>query len=465
MYNRSFTYFLPIIVAGMIFSVSCKKEDKSKINADRAIVAGGPSGAAGTCGDSTIFGVITSNLTLKSCKIYKLDGLVYVANNATLTIEAGTLIKGIKGNPGTPGSGLIVTRGSRLNAIGTATDPIIFTSNDPAPASGDWGGVVLIGKATSNHPVSLEIQGIPNLPMADVTYGGPGNNIPADNSGILRYVRIEYAGYEKSQENNLNGLSLYGVGYGTTLDYIEVYKAKADAFAFFGGTVNASHLLAIYALDDMFDTNNGYSGTISYALGVADRSRADKGQSNGLESDNNEIGAPVTPYTHPTYNNITIVGQPTANAASITNGLPSGTGKYGRGAHLRRNAEFAINRSIFMGFNYGISQDTALPPLQPPHTYSKYLAGISTLDTNYIHAYIYAYNKEANFTGFTGIVPLGTTNKGYVNADPNLSIKLKAPFSATPSISNYIPIILSPAKAAGAFPTGNTTWADGWTVL
>lgn len=449
---------------GMMLGTSCKKENNGVQN-DRTVVAGGPSGASGTCGDSTITGVITSNITLKSCKIYKLDGLVYVANNATVTVEAGTVIKGIKGATGTAGGGLIVTRGSKLNAVGTATDPIIFTSNEAAPASGDWGGVVLLGKAPTNHAAAVTVEGITGTPPADATYGGPTNNIPGDNSGSLKYVRIEYAGFELSTDNELNGLTLAGVGSGTLIDFVEVYKSKDDAFEFFGGTVNASHLVAIDALDDMFDTDNGYSGTISYALGVSDPNRADKSQSNGFESDNNATGAAVTPNTHPTYNNITIIGQPTAAAASITNGLPSGTGKYGRAAHLRRNAEFAINSSIFLGFNYGISQDTALPTVQPPHTYSKYLAGISTLNTNYVHAYVFAYAKEFNFTGFSAITPLGTTNKGYVNANPNLDIKLAAPFSATRAISNFIPTALSPAKAAGAFPTGNTTWANTWTVL
>ncbi|HEY9256391.1 hypothetical protein, partial [Chitinophaga sp.] len=426
---------------------------------------GGPSGASGTCGDSTITGVITSNITLKSCKIYKLDGLVYVSNNATVTVEAGTVIKGIKGVAGTPGGGLIVTRGSKLNAVGTVTDPIIFTSNEAAPASGDWGGIVLLGKAPTNHPDSTKVEGIGGVPPANAYFGGPTNNVPGDNSGSLKYVRIEYAGYELSTDNELNGLTLGGVGSGTLLDYIEVYKSKDDAFEFFGGTVNASHLVAIDALDDMFDTDNGYSGTISYAIGVSDPNRADKSQSNGFESDNNATGAALSPYTHPTYNNITIIGQPTSTAASITNGLPSGSGKYGRAAHLRRNAEFVINNSIFLGFNYGISQDSALPAAPAANTYTKYLSGTSILNTNYVHAYILAFDKEYNNTAFTAITPSGTTNKGYVNADPNASIKLASPFAATRAFSNYVPQTLSPAKLAGAFPTGSTTWANGWTVL
>nr|WP_295873256.1 hypothetical protein [uncultured Chitinophaga sp.] len=456
-------------VLGMLLGTSCKK-DNNVVNNDRAVVAGGPSGASGTCGDSTITGVITANITLKSCKIYKLDGLVYVANNAVVTVEPGTVIKGIKGvppsgtNPGTPGGGLIVTRGAKLIADGTVTDPIIFTSNEAVPQSGDWGGVVLLGKAPTNHAAAVTVEGITGTPPADATYGGPTNNVSADNSGILRYVRIQYAGYELSTDNELNGLTLAGVGSGTIIDYVEVYKSKDDAFEFFGGTVNPSHLLAIDALDDLIDTDNGFSGTVSYVLGVSDPNRADKSQSNGFESDNNANGDAVTPYTHPTYNYITIIGQPNATAASITNGLPSGTGKYGRAAHLRRNAEFAINNSIFLGFNYGISLDTQ-KPASGANTKTKYDAGTSTLTNNFVHAYVYPFSTEINFTSFAAFTPLGTTNKGYITADPNTNIKLTAPFAATRAIGNYVPQALSVAKAAGAFPTGNTTWANGWTIL
>ncbi|HVI44420.1 MAG TPA: hypothetical protein VM802_06110 [Chitinophaga sp.] len=449
---------------GMMLGTSCKKENGNVVN-ERSVLAGKPPKT-----DSTITGVITSNLFLSNTKNYLLSGLVYVANSATLTIEHGTWIGGIKSTGTGPGGGLIITRGSKIIADGLlangTNDPIVFSSNEANPVSGDWSGVVLLGQAPTNHAAAVRIEGIPDNEPADATYGGPANNNSSDNSGILRYVRIEYAGYELSTDNELNGLTLGGVGNGTILDYIEVYKSKDDAFEFFGGTVNASHLVAIDALDDMFDTDNGYSGTISYALGVSDPNRADKSQSNGFESDNNAAGGYVTPYTHPTYNNITIIGQPTAAAASITNGQPSGNGKYGRAAHLRRNAEFAINNSIFLGFNYGITQDTTLPGGVPgvPNTLSKYWSGISTLTTNYVHAYINAYDKEGNSNHFA-ITPLGTTNKAYVSTNPNASILLSAPFAATRVIGNYIPQSLSPAKNAGAFPTGNTTWANGWTIL
>ncbi|ASZ10821.1 hypothetical protein KTO58_21365 [Chitinophaga pendula] len=447
-------------VLGMMLATSCKKDNTDLTN-DRTVSAAGPSGPSGSCPDSTITGVITANLNLKSCRVYKLQGLVYVANNATLTIEPGTTIKGIKGAAGQPGGGLIITRGSKLIAQGTETDPIIFTSNEAVPASGDWSGIVLLGKAPTNHPSAVIVEGITNNPPADATYGGPTNNDPNDNSGILKYVRIEYAGYELATDNELNGLTLAGVGKGTTLDYIEVYKSNDDAFEFFGGTVDASHLLAIDALDDLFDTDNGYSGKISYALGVSDLSRADKSQSNGFESDNNANGDPLSPYTHPTYEFVTIVGQPSQAAASITNGAPSTTGRYGRAAHLRRNAEFAINRSIFLGFNYGISLDTQRPVGAAVNTKTKYDNGISTLTANFVQAFILPYATEVNGSGYTAITPT-SGNAGFTSANPNANIGLNNPFGTTRTVNNYIPNALSSAKAFGAFPTGSTTWANGW---
>ncbi|MBC9931252.1 hypothetical protein [Chitinophaga qingshengii] len=447
--------FTSIVAIMTLMSVMSCKKGNGVATDDRAVVAGGPSGSAGSCGDSIINSVITGNITLKSCKIYKLDGLVYVTNNAVMTIEPGTVIKGIKGSSIAVGGGLVITSGAKLVADGTVANPIVFTSNEAAPASGDWCGVVLVGNAPANPVSALPVPGLPTPFQGDVTYGGPGKNISNDNSGILRYVRIEYAGFEQTSVGALNGLTLAGVGNGTMLDFIEVYKAKADAFGMYGGTVNASHLLAICPLDDLFDMDHGYNGTINYALGIADPDRADRSQSNGLETDNNINGDPVTPYTHPTVNYLTVIGLRNAASASVTNAPPTGTGRYGYVAHFRRNSEFAINNAIFLGYNSGIFIDGTLPSTGP-NTLTKYLLGISTLNNVYVHAYV---------TPFAGFTPLGTTSYGYISPDPNLHIKLNAPFAAPPVINNYIPQVSSPARNAGAFPLGNTTWANGWTIL
>ncbi|PSL29722.1 hypothetical protein CLV42_10655 [Chitinophaga ginsengisoli] len=443
---------LSIAVALLSLGIACKKD---------ANVANGRSLTAGpihSCGDSIISGVITSNLFLDSCKVYKLSGIVYVSNNATLTISKGALIQGIKG---TPGGTLVITRGAKLIAAGTQGSPILFTSDQASPASGDWGGIVLLGKADINQGDSAQVEGIGQFPAASIYYGGTVNT---DNSGVLTYVRIEYAGYELSVDNELNGLTLAGVGSGTTIHHVEVYKAKDDAFEFFGGTVSASYLIAYHPLDDMFDFDNGYTGTINYALGVSDPTRADKSQSNGIECDNLASGdSTKTPITRPVINHMTIIGQPNAAAASITNGAPSGIGRYGRGAHFRRSARFDVKNSIFMGFLTGISLDGGLG-----NTPCTFASGASVLDNNLVHAFATASTPYAPFTIENGspcltsmqfynmVLPL---NSDYTGTNPNAGINLVSPFMVS-----YFPAATSDARtfAAGAFTWGGVDWTAGF---
>ncbi|PSL49727.1 hypothetical protein CLV51_1011062 [Chitinophaga niastensis] len=457
MKTKSFGLALLSVAAltAAIFS-SCKKENR--MNDGRAVSASQviPSSAvlSGVLGTGH---AVRDTILLTSGIEWHLSGLVYVDSSDVLIIQPGTRILGdVSPTAGVAGGGLIVTKNAKILADGqSATTPIVFTSErwNTTPASGDWSGVVLLGNAPTNVPTTTRVEGVTDLTPADATFGGSN---AADNSGILRYVRIEYAGFALSLNNELNGLTLAGVGNGTTIDYVEVFKANDDAFEWFGGTVNASHLLAIDALDDMFDTDNGYSGTISYALGLSDTTRADQSQSNGFESDNNATGTTATPVTHAKYNNITIVGLPNAAKASITNGAPSGTGKYGRAAHLRRNAEFEIKNAIFLGFNNGVVFDTNLGS-----TYTKFTSGISTASGNYVHGFVNAYATE-NGGIFTNLAA-PTGNTGYIAANPNGSILLASPFNRS-SAANFVPGALAPAgvKASGAFPTGNTTWANGW---
>jgi hypothetical protein len=369
----------------------------------------------GSAGDTTLTGVITSDLYLSSAKEIHLSGLVYVANGATLTIQAGARIEGDPGVNGQPGGGLVITRGSKLIADGNPECPIVFTSYrwDSAPQSGDWAGIVLLGKAPVNKSNPL-IEGIPDNPPADAHYGGTDCN---DNSGILRYVRIEYAGYALSPNNEINGLTLGGVGSGTILDYIESYKSNDDAFEWFGGTVNATHLLAIDPLDDMFDTDFGFSGHIQFAMGISDPTRADFSQSNGQESDNDAAGSADAPQTTAQISNLTLIGQENTALAHNTTMAPSGTGRYGRAAHLRRNSAFRIANSIYMGWKWGVSLDGAA-------TQGAIAAGTSCFLNNLVHAYDVPFNTES---------PAGTwtpdaSNHGYIGNDPNADILLNAPF-------------------------------------
>lgn len=293
-----------------------------------------------------VSGEITANTTWTNSNVYFLQGFVYVKNNATLTIEAGTIIKGDKGTK----AALIIARGAKIIADGTPQLPIVFTSNQPAGERtyGDWGGLILCGKAPVNKPGSQgEIEGGVNNAAGDAFYGGTD---PNDNSGILRYVRIEFPGIAFSDNNEINGLTCGGVGAGTTIDHVQVSYSGDDSFEFFGGTVNAKHLIAYRGWDDDFDTDFGFSGKIQFAVSLRDPEIADQSGSNGFESDNDGTGTYNAPYTQPIFSNVTVVG-PVTDAGNTINS------NYKRGAHLRRNSRCSIYNSVIMGYPTGLLLD------------------------------------------------------------------------------------------------------------
>ena len=234
--------FILLALAAVVFTTACKE---SSVDTDEPIVL--PSNTIEVKAD------ITGSTTWSADKIYLLKGIVNVTSGATLTIQAGTLIKGDKALKGT----LVINRGGKIEAVGTVDKPIVFTSNQApgARSAGDWGGIVLLGKAPNNQGSNQGIEGIPTDESGKASYGGTD---AADNSGTLKYVRIEYAGVPLSPDNELNGLTLGSVGSGTTLDYIQVTRSGDDSFEWFGGTVNAKHILAIGGLDDDFDADFGY---------------------------------------------------------------------------------------------------------------------------------------------------------------------------------------------------------------
>ncbi len=286
---------------------------------------------------------ITTNTTWTADKIYILDGFIYVKGGATLTIEPGTTIKGNKATKGT----LIVTRGSKLIADGTADKPIVFTSNEATPSYGDWGGIILLGTATTNTSAngidSLGvIEGGVNNAAGDGLYGGGdklfGGTNAADNSGKLRYVRIEYPGIAFAANNEINGLTMGGVGSGTTIEYVQVSYSGDDSFEWFGGTVNCKYLIAYRGLDDDFDCDFGFKGNIQFAFSVRDPLVGDISGSNGLEIDNDATGSDRLPRTSPTFSNVTVLGPGAAPVA-----------EYKRASHLRRNNETGLYNSVFVG--------------------------------------------------------------------------------------------------------------------
>jgi hypothetical protein len=293
-------------------------------------------------------GTITSNTTWTGVAAsptnggtkYRLNGFVRVASGATLTITPGTIIVGDFTSKGT----LIIQRGGQINAIGTPAQPIVFTSDARAGqrSPGNWGGVVICGAAPNNIGVDAELEG---------GYGGfHGGTNAADNSGIMRYVRIEFAGIALFPNQEINGLTLGSVGSGTILEWIQVSFSGDDSFEWFGGTANGKWLIAQAGIDDDFDMDNGFNGTLQWGLGLRRDSNADQSGSNGFEIDNDADGSSRTPLTNPKLVNFTVLG-PVLSSTSIYNPL------FQRGAHLRRNSRPQIYNSIIAGYPRGIDID------------------------------------------------------------------------------------------------------------
>lgn len=301
---------------------------------------------------------ITANTTWTAGKTYLLRGLIYVKNGATLTIQPGVVIKGDATVSG--GTALIITKGSKINAVGTSTSPIVFTSSKDtgARAVGDWGGVIMLGKASLNRPGGVaNIEGIAT--STDTEYGGSTTPDDNDNSGNLKYARIEFGGYIFATDQEINGLTLGAIGRNTVIDFVQCSFINDDAFEWFGGTVNASHLVAFRSIDDDFDTDFGYSGSVQFALGVRDPNLSDQSSgstSEGFESDNDATGSTNTPITSAVFSNVTWIG---AYRGTVGTAAPSGTFKFRRAVRIRRNSRLKVLNSIFTDAPYGVFIDGA----------------------------------------------------------------------------------------------------------
>ena len=270
-------------------------------------------------------GMITSDRLLTSDKYYLLSGAVFVQDGATLTIEPGTTLFGEGATNGT----LIVAQGGKLIANGRADRPIVFTSDalEGQRDRGQWGGLIINGRAPVNTGAVAQGEG---------DTGSYGGSDPADNSGILRYVRVEFAGIEFSPDNELNGIAFQGVGSGTVVDYVQVHYNQDDGIEFFGGTVNAKHLYCTGIRDDSFDWTDGWTGKGQFWVAQQRGDDADNGFESDNEGDNNE----AMPRSNPTIYNVTLVGDP--------NGPESDTGLL-----LREGTAATLRNFIVIGFNKG----------------------------------------------------------------------------------------------------------------
>lgn len=410
-------------------------------------------------------GTISSSMTLDASKKYLLKGNVFVASGATLTIPAGTTIFGDKDTKGA----LIIDRGAMIDAQGTADKPIIFTSNAPKGYRnyGDWGGVILLGKAANNQGANTAIEGVSATTGDSGKYGGSTED---DNSGTMTYVRIEFAGIALSTDNEINGLTFGSVGSGTTIHHIQVSYSGDDSFEWFGGSVNAKYLVAYRGWDDDFDTDFGYHGKVQYAVAYRDPNIADKSSSNGFESDNDAAGDAATPKTAPVFSNVSWFGPYTF--AALSSGALSGSAasnNYGFGAHMRRNSDINLYNSILIGSkveavhfdktgeagafkgNYiARSAVSASKAVKKTTTGNNYNDANFTTDNPLIEEDQAMVDVSAKIAGLTVAADLANPPALLANASALLDASVEAP--AGIEAVDYI----------GAF-NGTNNWMSGWT--
>jgi hypothetical protein len=351
-----------------------------------------------------VTGEVTGTENWVNSNYYVLRGAVFVREGGTLNIQAGTTVIGESGSVGT----LIVERGGRLNAIGTAAQPIVFSSDQPVGTRnrGDWGGLIINGRA----PVNLE--GGEGAGEGDTgVYGGTD---PNDNSGILRYVRVEFSGIEFSPDNELNGIAFQGVGRGTQVEYVQAHMSRDDAMEWFGGTVDVKHAVMSNAADDSLDWTFGWTGRAQF---IAITQRGDDAD-NGIEADDNEFNNNALPRSNPQIYNITLCGDPDRNEG----------GESPRGANLRRGTAFTIRNFLVTGFKtvgFQIETTNTATTAQVDNGTSQMGAGVAWNMPTPMHASVTTYITGGRF-------PNIVTN----NPDPGVS---------TAACSNHAAPIFQPS--------------------
>lgn len=411
-------------------------------------------------------GVIETNTTWTNDNVYILDGFVAVNDGVVLTIEEGTIIKGRKASKGT----LIIMRGGKIDAEGTACQPIVFTSEQPVGARtyGDWGGVIILGRAPINELGGINTieGGVPNTLIGKTTgntisdvnrYGGSN---PPDNSGTLKYVRIEFPGIPFTVDNEINGLTMGGVGSGTTIEYVQVSFSGDDSFEWFGGTVNCKHLIAHRGLDDDWDTDEGFNGTIQFGVSLRDPAVADAaGTSEGTESDSDSGSPDIQPRTSAKLINITHIG-PIQNPGDVISSF------YRRGQRVRRGSSQSTYNSIWLGYPTGIEVDGSA-------SLAQYDADSTQFKNNILAGHTDTYNRTDGSTSIDtkmateGNIDLGPAGTGLVGlVDPyNLTNPnfLPTPGSLPLTAPDYdgLPFgFIEDVEYIGAF--GTVDWTREW---
>ncbi|MFH0881749.1 MAG: hypothetical protein V2A56_02090 [bacterium] len=386
-------------------------------------------------------GEILTSTTLDASTTYLLRGGVFVGKDdarisVTLTIPAGTTILGEKATDGM----LVIRRGSMINAEGTKDEPIVFTSDQSvgSRARGDWGGVIINGRATLNTGAEAYGEGDTG------PYGGSND---ADNSGTMRYTRIEFAGREISPDNELNGLALQGVGSGTTIDYLQVHMNDDDGIEFFGGSPTAKHIFITGCADDQFDWTDGFHGKGQFWVALQFSDAGNR----GFEADNSADNNTATPYSNPTIYNFTVIG----------NGAP----ECDHGMLYREGTKVSAHNGIITGFLDGIR-------IQHDMTIANYEAGTLSVTNSIFYDNTTNWHDDATSEdavtnaanlndqadpGFSGDPQSVTTVAGIAPTTTGLAAT-KTP--ATPPSDGFFEAV---DYIGGLDPSDN--WLEGWTTL
>ena len=403
-----------------------------------------------------VSGRITSDTTWNSDSYWVLRGAVFIDSPARLTIDAGTEIFGEFATNGT----LIIARGARILADGTASSPIVFSSDQPIGerARADWGGLIINGSAPLNVP------GGEGVGEGDTgTFGGTDEE---DDSGHLKYVRVEFAGTEFSPDNELNGIAFQGVGSGTEVDHVMVKYNKDDGLEFFGGTVAVKHVVLQGIADDSVDWTDGWTGKGQFIIVMQSGDDADQ----GIEADNNGDNNNLTPRSNPTLYNLTLIGDPDTDQGSESD----------IGMLLREGTAATIRNFIVLGFK------EASVDVDHTATFDEVDNGSLTFGSGIIHGNCVVRGCDAQFRTDSDDVAASMTTQEIVTGSSNVSFV--DPLLADPydlSDPDYRPAATSPALNGAVAPTmppndgffdtanfigavgpaggGQDTWWQGWT--
>lgn len=264
---------------------SCSNDDGGKSQGPVSTFVLDADNLQGTINDGEV--------VLESGETYYLSGKLIVASGAKLTIEAGVKIEATPVLEGEDIRFIAVSQGAQLFVEGTATSPVVMTATEKSP--GKWGGLVICGKAPINKGVTASAE------VSELTYGGTD---AADNSGSIKYLRLEYTGFAYNSEKEFNGMSLFGVGNGTTIEYVQSFEGSDDGFEFFGGTVNTKYLVSTSSEDDQFDWTEGWNGSNEFWFGKLGLGRGNR----GVEADNNSNNHLASPTSNPSIKNMTLIG-------------------------------------------------------------------------------------------------------------------------------------------------------------